>query len=210
MLPISSPGESTHRQALIKTSMTILNNFRCCLLCQTSAVLGILSKPLNGEVTSHPTNVIKYLAVLTDSCTYRNLVLATEWATAVSVPCNTWIFFIRIRALYSNSRVLISSFFILWCTTLISLGIPVMYKLRSISLGNDLCATSFEFHRYPVVIAVSLMTLFDTTIMVAISIRMMSYSLSDSWKSKMFCLIFGNEMGDTSRMFLKSSQVYYL
>ena len=114
------------------------------------------------------------------------------------------------RAIYHDSRFIKWSFLGLWCGTLIALGTPFTYKLTSIPLGDDLCFTAFTFHRNVEVISLSLVVLFDTAVMVAISIRMMSYSLSNSWKSKLYCLIFGNEMGHTSRVFLKSSQVYYL
>ena len=145
-----------------------------------------------------------------DTCIYKNLALVVEWSVALSVPCNTWIFLARVRAIYHDSRFIKWSFLGLWCGTLIALGTPFTYKLTSIPLGDDLCFTAFTFHRNVEVISLSLVVLFDTAVMVAISIRMMSYSLSDSWKSKVFSLVFGNEMGHTSRLLLKSSQIYYL
>ena len=133
-----------------------------------------------------------------------------EWAVALSVPCSGWIFLARVRVVYHDSRFIKWSYSVLWCGTLMALGTPFTYKLTSIPLGDGLCFTSFILHRNVEIIALSLLVLFDTAVMIAISIRMVSYSLSNSWKSKMYCLIFGNEMGHTSRVFLKSSQIYYL
>ena len=145
-----------------------------------------------------------------DTCIYKNLALVVEWSVALSVPCNTWIFLARVRVVYHDSRLIKWLYFALWSGTLIALGTPFTYKLTTIPLGDGLCFTSFIFHRNVEIIALSLLVLFDTAVMIAISIRMVSYSLSNSWKSKMYCLIFGNEMGHTSRVFLKSSQIYYL
>ncbi|KAK7686672.1 hypothetical protein QCA50_010272 [Cerrena zonata] len=144
-----------------------------------------------------------------DDCVTRNLSITIEWIVAFSVPCNSWIFFTRVRAVYNHSRIIQGVFFALWALTLIALGTPFTYEVPSIPLGNGLCFKSLVFHRHFEAISLSLLIVFDTAVMVAISIRMMSYSLSDSWKSKVYSLVFGNEMGHTSRLFLKSSQIYY-
>ncbi|KAK7690228.1 hypothetical protein QCA50_006881 [Cerrena zonata] len=144
-----------------------------------------------------------------DACVTRNLSVTVEWIVAFSVPCNTWIFFTRVRAVYNHSRIIQGVFFVLWALTLIALGTPFTYEVPSIPLGNGLCLRSLVFHRHFEAISLSALTLFDTAVMIAISIRMMSYSLSDTWKSKVYSLVFGNEMGHTSRLFLQSSQIYY-
>ena len=145
-----------------------------------------------------------------DACISRTLSIAVEWIVALSIPCNTWIFFLRVRAVYHDSRPIKGVFLFLWLLTLVSIGTPFTYTLPSIPLGNGKCFITFIFHRRLVAISLAALTLFDTAVMIAISVRMMAYSLSDSWKSKVFSLVFGNEMGHTSRLLLKSSQIYYL
>ena len=145
-----------------------------------------------------------------DACISRTLSIAVEWIVALSIPCNTWIFFLRVRAVYHDSRPIKCVFLFLWLLTLVSIGTPFTYTLPSIPLGDGKCFVTFIFHRRLEAISLAALTLFDTAVMIAISIRMMSYSLSDSWKSKVSSLVFGNEMGHTSRLLLKSSQIYYL
>ena len=145
-----------------------------------------------------------------DTCVYHKFAIALEWSVSISVPCNTWIFFLRLRAIYHDYRIIKYFFFALWSGTLIALGTVFTSQLKGIPLGNGLCLTISIFHRTVAIASLFLLTIFDTAVMVAISIRMMSYSLSNSWKSKVYCLIFGNEMGHTSKVFLKSSQIYYL
>lgn len=129
----------------------------------------------------------------------------------LSIPCNSWIFYTRIRVVYHDSRVIKYSFFALWSATLVALGVPSTIELPFIPLGNGVCLTSkYIYHRHLSIVSILALAVFDTAVMAAISVRMVSYSLSDSWRSKLYCLVFGNEMGHTSRLFLTSSQIYYL
>ena len=184
---------------------------RCLLLCEITISVSTLSKSTQCLVVAvvFELTLSWYSVVPIDSCVYRNLLLAEQWAVVLSVPCNAWMFFTRVRAVYHTSIVIRWLFFVLWAMTSVALGIPFTIKLNSTPIGNGLCYTNFIIHRTVTVITLFTVTLFDTAVMVAISLRMVSYSLSDSWRSKAFCLIFGNEMGHTSRVFLKSSQKYY-
>lgn len=150
-------------------------------------------------------------ALPVDTCGYRNLAIADEWAVAVSIPCHTWIFCARVRAAYRNSRSTNHFFLIFWAITLMSLGVPFSVKLTSVSLGNHSCYNTIVFNRHVVIICLILLSLFDMAVFVAISIRVMSpNNPSSSWRSKLSSLVFGDDMGHISRLFLKSSQIYYL
>lgn len=142
----------------------------------------------------------------------RNLASAEEWIVMLSTPCNSWIFYTRIRAVYHDSRLIKWTFFALWSATLVTLGIPLTVD-PTVAISptfKDGITSNYGHKRRLAILTLCTLTLFDTAVMVAISIRMVSYSLSDSWKSKIYSLIFGNEMGHTSRLFLRSSQMYYL
>ena len=43
----------------------------------------------------------------------------------LSIPCNSWIFYTRIRAVYHDSRLVKWLFFVLWSTTLVAVSIPL-------------------------------------------------------------------------------------
>ena len=184
---------------------------RCLLLCQVVVTISSLSKPpanQKSEKNYWPT----YDPVIpVDTCTYKNFASAEEWTAVLSIPCNSWIFYTRVRAVYHDSRAIKYVFFVLWLATLAILGVPFTVKLTSTPLGSDKCLTiDYSYRRCLSIISLFALTLFDTAVMVAISVRTVSYNVEGSWKSSLCCLIFGNEMGHTSRVFLKSSQVYYL
>ena len=148
-----------------------------------------------------------------DSCILPTLTSAQKWTDVLSIPCNSWIFFTRVRAVYPDSHLVKWMFFALWCTTFAIFVTPFTTEIASTPLQNGKCLTITsprEYQRVASIVSMVPLTIFDTAVMVAVSIRMVSYSLSDSWRPKMYCLIFGNEMGNTSRLFLRSSQTYYL
>ena len=144
-------------------------------------------------------------------CQLNHILLTTQVLSAMSVPCHCWIFFTRVRAAYPDSRPVISIFAFLWlcCTNLAFctiLSFPVTVK----QIDHGKCAISIGYH--PIWLSADFigLTIFDTAVIVAISMRIMTHSIARSWRSKLRLLVFGNEMGYTSRIFLQSSQVYYL
>ena len=129
----------------------------------------------------------------------------------LSIPCNSWIFYTRIRVAYHNSPVTKYSFFALWSVTLIALGVPATIELTSTPLGNGICLFfKYIYHRQLSIISILVLAVFDTAVMAAISVRMVSCSSLDSWRSKLYCLVFGNGIGHISRLFLTSSQIHHL
>lgn len=154
--------------------------------------------------------LISYTVIPIDSCLTGPFSIAVTWIVSLSAPVNSWIFFMRVRAAYYESRVIVGSFAVLWACTLLYIGTPFAYVVTIIPLGAGKCAMSTKLNHTLEAAGFLLVAIFDTAVMIAISIRVMSYSLSQTWKSKLYSLVFGNEMGDTSRMFLRSTQIYYL
>ena len=155
-------------------------------------------------------SLIDILVVPIDACPYRILMVIDEWAGVISVPFQTWIFYTRVRAAYHNSRLMRWSFFALWMTTLTALGVPLTVKLTSTPLGIDLCVISYVFH-LPIMIGyLIVLAFFDMAVFVAISVRIMSPNPSSSLRSRISCWMLGDKMGHISRLFLRSSQIYYL
>ena len=97
-----------------------------------------------------------------------------------------------------------------WMTTLTALGVPLTVKLTSTPLGNDLCFISYVFHRPIMIGYLIVLAFFDMAVFVAISVRIMSPNPSSSLRSRISCWMFGDKMGHLSRLFLRSSQMYYL
>ena len=129
----------------------------------------------------------------------------------LSIPCNSWIFYTRIRVVYHDSRFTKYSFFALWSVTLIALSVPSTIELTSTPLGNGICLFSkYTYHLQLSIISILVLAIFDTAVMAAISVRMVSCNSSDSWRSKLYYLVFGNGVGHTSRLFLTSSQIHHL
>lgn len=161
------------------------------------------------RASSKESRLIDIEVVPINSCYYGSLTTAIKWLAALSVPCNTWIFFTRVRAAYHDSRTVVGLFCILWSCTLLSFGTPFTYIVTVVPTGDGTCLVSTVF-RHPLESACLLtLAIFDTAVVIAISIRVVSYSLSQSLKEKLTSLLFGSEMGHTSRLFLRSSQIYY-
>lgn len=74
------------------------------------------------------------------SCSHKILTSAIKWLIALSIPSNSWLFFIRIRGIYTHARSVVGIFFILWASTITSFALPFFYM---VSRRRILCS---NFH----------------------------------------------------------------
>lgn len=126
--------------------------------------------------------LISYTVIPIDSCLTGPFSVAVTWIVSLSAPVNSWIFFMRVRAAYYESRVIVGSFAVLWACTLLYIGTPFAYVVTIIPLGAGKCAMSTKLNHTLEAAGFLLVAIFDTAVMIAISIRVMSYSLSQTWK----------------------------
>lgn len=146
-----------------------------------------------------------------DSCLYSTLLTITGWLVPIGIPCDAFIFFLRVRALYFPSRTIMIIFGALWMLTLTTFVSPFAYKLKTTHNEDGTCTISASFNHTLGNLPLLLLLAFDTAVVVAVSIRVMRYSGTDqSWKSKIRLLLFGEYLGHTPRVFLRTGQIYYL
>ena len=126
---------------------------------------------------------------------------------ALSAPLNALLFLLRVVGVYHHSRLVMCGFTVLWLSTLASIVAPWGYK------GSNIGPTQYCIPegtaKYNGVSFV-LLTVFDTTVFLAISFRISTYGMADNWQGRMKAFVTGNGMGNVSKALLKTGQLYYL
>ena len=142
-----------------------------------------------------------------DYCHYEGLAAPIEWMVAILVPTNSWLFFTRVRGIYSRSRTVIILFAILWATTLSALCLPFSYTIKSFLDESGQCKAAF--HRSQLLpIPLVVLVAFDTAVLIAISIHLTMYDPSVPLRSRVRSIIEAKNMGRISRTLLRSGQIY--
>ncbi|KAK7681912.1 hypothetical protein QCA50_014874 [Cerrena zonata] len=126
------------------------------------------------------------------------------------MPCNSWLFFIRIRGLYTHHSTVVGVFAALWTLTLTSIALPFSYTVSISHQPNGSCSAVSRTHPYLGVVPFIVLVIFDTAVIIGISYGMSSVIPTRSIRSKLRSLLVTNNMGQLSRAFLRTGQVYYL
>ncbi|CAL1702823.1 unnamed protein product [Somion occarium] len=142
-----------------------------------------------------------------DDDTCRAIGKVICWFGAFALPCNFVLFFLRVKAVFRRSPILVGIFAILWLSTLGSFTLPFSTTGERL-LGSHNCVTT----NVTPISSVGFLTvaIFDAIVFVMISIRLVSYSMADSWKERIFSFFSGQNMGFLSKAVLKTGQLYYL
>ncbi|KAK7681929.1 hypothetical protein QCA50_014891 [Cerrena zonata] len=149
-------------------------------------------------------------AVPLDSCAQATMIVVVKWCMAIAAPCNCWLFFLRVRAIYVRSPIVVGIFLVLWASTLTSFASPFGYKVTSTDEGNGRCTMEFHYDRLLGAVFFIALVVFDTAVIVAVSLWMLHYSLTPTWRARIRTLISGDDTGHTGRIFLQSGQIYYI
>lgn len=145
-----------------------------------------------------------------DYCHYKALATPIEWLVAITMPCNTWLFFIRVKGIYFRSRPVVILFSVLWATTLSSIYFPFSYTIRVVQGEGDSCISTFHLSNHLLPIPLVALVVFDTAVLIAVSVHFSMYDSSESRKARLKALILTSNMGRVTRMFLRSGQIYYV
>ncbi|KAK7681930.1 hypothetical protein QCA50_014892 [Cerrena zonata] len=149
-------------------------------------------------------------AIPLDSCFQATMNLIASWLVAIVLPCNSWVFFLRVHAIHRNSRTAVITFTALWAAIFTSFTGPFSYVYTVTRQNDGSCITVFHFNRLLGGIPVVALIVFDTATIIGISLRITSYNPVQSWRERLKVLVHGNEMGRIQRLFLRSGQIYYL
>ncbi|KAK7687676.1 hypothetical protein QCA50_008891 [Cerrena zonata] len=125
----------------------------------------------------------------------------------LATPINSLLFLIRVNGVYHHSRLAMIVFTFLWLSTCTAMMGPWTSK-GSIIEHTSFCVVSHT-HKYSGVVFF-LLTIFDTIVFLAITLRVISISLSNSRSSWLKAFSKGKGMGKLSKALLQTGQLYYL
>ena len=143
-------------------------------------------------------------------------------------PATSFLFFVRVRAIYNNSKIVTTFFGVLWLS-IAGLGLLLIFGitgreyqivvLRYHPCDNILvdripytrrCAegnSNFAFSAVPVILT----AVFDTLVFLAISYKMVSISMAgNNWSAQVRSFFRGDGLHHLSKSLLRSGQAYYL
>jgi hypothetical protein len=123
----------------------------------------------------------------------------------IAIPGSATLFFLRVRAVYYNNKIITAIFGSLWIA-LFGLSITVALSIKGGHLGLTLRCIVTKLEVYQMVLGITF-NVFSTCVFVAITIRIMSFSLSESRSGTFFR---GYGLTPLPRALLQSGQLYYL
>ncbi|KAK7681905.1 hypothetical protein QCA50_014867 [Cerrena zonata] len=146
------------------------------------------------------------------SCHQGHVLLAAKCLVAVIIPCNSWLFLLRIRALSTHfcSRTTVTMCTVLWTLTFTSFLIFPGFKVSDLPNQDGTCELIATYNNKLLCTPFIAQAIFDTAVMVAISIGFVRHSPGPSWNEKLKSTILIKHMGHISGLFLRSGQIYYL
>lgn len=136
------------------------------------------------------------------------LAKAIGWCGGFALPLNSLLFFFRIRAVFNQSRIIKTAFFILWLGTLGG-GLTAPFGVDGTHIGTTENCINTNVKSYSSA-GIVVVAIHDTSVFLAISLRLLMYSLADTWGQRFKSFFSGGGMGNMSRSLLKSGQLYYL
>lgn len=141
-----------------------------------------------------------------------NALLSTiGWVSAVAMPSNSFLMFLRLRAVYNGSTIAVSIFGFLWVAVIAgSLAAP--FSLKGAHIGTTQKCITTESKPYSAT-GLVILTVYDTLIFIAITYRLLAdihHPSDQSWSTRTKAFLSGNGMNEVSRLLLKTGQLYYL
>ena len=129
------------------------------------------------------------------------------WIVALALPTNSFLFFIRARGVFFRYPYIVWGFLALWLTTFASITTP--FAFEAVQLGPTRWCINSVVRSYSAATFVTIFV-FDTTVFLAISFRISTSGMADTWQGRMKAFVTGNGMGNVSKALLKTGQLYYL
>lgn len=145
-----------------------------------------------------------------DNCHQGQLTTAIKWLVSLSIPCNSWLFFARIRGVYTHSRAVVALFALLWLSTFASFALPFTWTLSVVHRGARSCSVNTNNRRYLGAVPFIVLVVFDTAIIIATSFRMAPHDVSRGWRGRFRSILVIRNAGRVSKALVRSGQVYYM
>ncbi|KAK7681896.1 hypothetical protein QCA50_014858 [Cerrena zonata] len=167
----------------------------------------ILSRTLAvGEaIASLATTLIPF-----KSCVQIHFLRMAKYFITMIIPCNAWLFMLRVRVLYFYSQFTIVLFMVLWALTFTSLLAIPAYQISSSQNPDGTCTFHTSYNKKLLSVPFLALVIFDTAVIIATSASFITGSSSRSWRTKLKSMITTKDVGHISKIFLRSGQIYYL
>ena len=152
-----------------------------------------------------------------DSCLMKPFYLATECLAAVVIPCNCWLFLLRVRAIprYRYSRIALGICTLLWCATFTSFlllpGIRLASPRFSPSANGCDYKTTFKI-QYLSVPYVSLVA-YDTAVATSVLLGLIIHTTHNPHtplSTRVKSTILMRDLAPLYRSLLGSGYIYYV
>lgn len=127
----------------------------------------------------------------------------------VAVPANSFIMFLRVKAVFAQNKLVVYAFMALWVCT-VGGCITAPFSLKGMHIGTTNRCIDSEVKAYGsagiVISAVN-----DTLIFLAITYRLVFRHVArEGAMAKVHSFVNGRDMGRVSKLLLQTGQVYYL
>lgn len=135
------------------------------------------------------------------------MVNSIGWFAAFSVAFNNILFLIRIRGVYFRAPYVSVAFLALWFTTLATFTAPFSFTALTIT-PTAYCAV-VKIERF-VTAGVVATAVYDTAVFVAISIRLVSFCVGNSWREKLRNFMESKDLAAVSNLLWSTGLLYYM
>ena len=135
---------------------------------------------------------------------------ATEYLMALVMPCNAWLFLLRVRAIprYSESRIMPAICTLLWVATFSAF--PMLPISRSTAPSNAGCVNGILIDNGLISVPFIALAIFDTSVTIVIFIGMMDRNPNVPLATRVKSMILMKDMGPVCKVFVQTGYVYYL
>lgn len=147
------------------------------------------------------------------SCSQHHLLLTIKAIASVIIPCNSWLFLLRVRAIPPQllPRLSVMICTLLWATTLTSFIILPAISVFSVKNQDGTCSFGARFDIKMMSAPFIALVVFDTATVIVITMALVNYVPPEtSWSGRLKSVTHTKHLGQLSKTFLRSGQIYYL
>ena len=130
------------------------------------------------------------------------------WLLALCILFSSLLFLIRVLTIFHHSKVAQSVFIFLWVGYIgTSLVLPLRLSYGYSARFRDcLPIVGQQFVTYGIALDVG----YHTLVLLATSLKLLTYSLAESWSERLRVFWSGEGMSQLSRVLIQTDQLYYL
>lgn len=146
-------------------------------------------------------------------CNQRPRLMVVKAIVAVLIPCNSWLLLLRVRAVPPQflPRFAVITCTILWATTLTSFLIFPGFGVSDVRNQDGVCSIMTYYDTRLLSAPFVTLLVFDTASTIVVSLSLASYvPAQTSWSERIRSMMHIEHMGQLSKVFLRSGQIYYL